>query len=912
MPLAAGTRLGPYEIVSPLGAGGMGEVYRARDTRLGRDVAIKVLPQHLSANPEVRARFEREAKTVSSLNHPNICTLFDVGREGDIDFLVMELVEGETLAQRLARGPLPTPEVLRVGAPDRRRARPRAPRGRRAPRPEARQRHAHERGRQAHGLRPRARDAARGGRRRGRGGAIGSLTQSPTVAQPLTAEGTIVGTFQYMSPEQLEGAEADARSDIWALGCVLYEMATGKRAFEGKSQASLISAIMGQQPAPLSAVAPLAPPALERIVVTALEKDPDERWQSAGDLRRELQWIAGSSGSAASATGTGSSASLGMGDAAGIAEAAARARARARLAANAGWIAAGVLAVVAALAAFGPWSARQAPARLMRFTIDAPPGYQLPEPAEVAFSPDGRAVVFDANDSAGTNHLFVRPFDSAQSRLVAGTDRASLPFWSPDGHALAFFSDGKLRKVALDGTAPTALCDAPDPRGGAWSPNDVILFAPNNSGGIDRVSANGGDPVPVTHLDAKRGERGHRYPQFLPDGKHFLYVAIGQKGEVVTWAASLDGGAPVEIQRGGTMARYAPPGYLLSLDETQQTEEHRLLARRFDAGSLRSTGDPMLVVDHVTTNNFGFSNVTTSADGNLVVQHAAPQHAKLEWWDNTGHAIGTAVDDLPGFGASISPDRQKMVYGSFDPQDLFVRDMATGVSTRLTFEKRPTIFPVWSPDSRRLAFPRLLGNEGWEIFVKATDGSGPDSLLFRGPGLFAYPASWSKDGRWLLAQCSDSSGNYDLWKIPMAGQGAPSPYQRTPGQEQFGTFSPDGNWVVYVVDEGGHNFVYVQSFPDPGTKYQIDVADAAFTVWLDGGDQILIFNRANACLTVPVSTAGGFHAGAARKLFTVPGGRFVSDALRDGSRFLIGSALPPAEPARLEVILGWPQLLAHR
>jgi WD40 repeat protein len=466
--------------------------------------------------------------------------------------------------------------------------------------------------------------------------------------------------------------------------------------------------------------------------------------------------------------------------------------------------------------------------------------------------------------------------------------------------------------VALDGTAPVLLCNAPDPRGGAWSPNDVIVFAPNNTGGIDRVSANGGDPVSVTHVDGKKDERGHRYPQFLPDGKHFLYVAIGQKGEIVTWAASLDGGAPVEIQRGGTMARYAPPGYLLSFDDTQQTEEHRLLVRRFDAGSLRAAGDPMLVVDRVTTNNFGYSNATASSDGNLVVQHAAPQHAKLEWWDNAGHLIGPAVDDMPGFGAVVSPNGRELAYGAFDPQDLFVRDIATGASTRLTFEKKPIQFLVWSPDGRRLAFARLTGNQGWEIHVKSADGSGPDSLVFHGAGLFAYPASWSKDGRWLLAQCSDSSGSYDLWKIPMAGQGAASPYQRTPGQEQVGSFSPDGNWIVYVVDEGGQNFVYVQSFPDPGTKYQIDVPDAVFCGWLDGGDQVLVANRSNSILSVPVSVVGGFHAGAARKLFTVPSGRFVSDGAHDGSRFLLAVPLPPAEPPRLEVILGWPALLAHR
>jgi Tol biopolymer transport system component len=283
---------------------------------------------------------------------------------------------------------------------------------------------------------------------------------------------------------------------------------------------------------------------------------------------------------------------------------------------------------------------------------------------------------------------------------------------------------------------------------------------------------------------------------------------------------------------------------------------------------------------------------------------------KLEWLDTSGHPASVVVDDLAGANATVSPDRQKLVYSAFDPLDLFVRDLATGVSTRLTFEKRATNGAIWSPDSRRIAYPRLMGNQGFQIFVKAVDGSGADSVLFRGPGLFANPNSWSKDGRWLLAQVSDSAGHYDLWKIPMAGQGAPSPYQRTPGEEQVGSFSPDGNWVAYVVDEGGQTSVYVQSFPDPGSKYQVNVPNPVFCEWLDG-DQLLVASRDGAATLVPVSTAGGFHAGAARKLFMISGGRFISDVLHDGSRFLAATPLPAAEPAHFEAILDWPALLTH-
>jgi serine/threonine protein kinase len=503
MTLTSGTKLGPYEILSPLGSGGMGEVYRARDTRLGRDVAIKVLPQHLSSNSEVRARFEREAKTVSGLNHPHICVLHDVGREGQTDFLVMELVEGETLATKLSHGALPIAEVLKIGgqiadALDR----------------------AHRAGVVHRDLKPSNIMLTRSGaklmdfglaRATGLGGpgstsGAAALTQSPTVAQPLTAEGTIVGTFQYMAPEQLEGKDIDARSDIWALGCVLYEMATGKRAFEGATQASLISAIMRDEPRALSVIAPLSPPSLERLVRQCLAKDPNERWQTAGDVRREMEWIAGSSSQSAAPS---------------------MARRRGFSRGTIG-LAAGVVIAAAAIAlSFGPGRKQSGAGPLMRFSLEAPRGTILAQPAELALSPDGTMLALVASDSVGKPSIYIRPLASAEARVLPGTELGSLPFWSPDNRTVAFFSGGKLRKIAVGGTEPVVLCDAPDARGGDWSKDGVIVFAPNNQGPIARVSQNGGAPEPVTTINAARGERGHRYPQFLPDGKHFLYVAVG-------------------------------------------------------------------------------------------------------------------------------------------------------------------------------------------------------------------------------------------------------------------------------------------------------------------------------------------------------------------------------------------------
>jgi Tol biopolymer transport system component len=891
MPLSSGTRLGPYEIVSPLGAGGMGEVYRARDSRLGREVAVKVLPQHLSQSPEVRARFEREAKTVSSLNHPHICTLFDVGREAETDYLVMELVEGETLAQRLTRGALPAAEALKLGAQvadalDR----------------------AHRAGVVHRDLKPGnvmltksgaklmdfglARATGLAGPAGGSGITQAAMTQSPTIAQPLTAEGTIVGTFQYMSPEQLEGKEADARSDLWGLGCVLYEMVTSKRAFEGKSQASLISSIMKDEPRALSELAPMSPPALDRLVKQCLAKDPDERWQSAGDVRRELEWITGgSSQSGAQAVG---------------------ARRPAAPRGGLGLFAGAAIAFASLVYAFGPWSAHRPPTPLVRFMLAAPQGTTLDQPAEAELSPDGNVLAFGASDSSGTSHIYVRPLASPEARVLPGTEHCSLPFWSPDSRMIGFFAGGKLRKVPLDGSPPLVLCDAPDPRGGAWSPAGAILFAPNNQGSIVRVSANGGVPTPVTKLDAARHELGHRYPQFLPDGRHFLYVGIGSGEEQSTFAASLDGGAAVEVCRAGSGARFVPPGYLLYLDTGVNSPQRRLLARRFDAAKLRANGDPELVIDDVNANNFGYANVAANDRGTLVVQHWSDAHARLEWRDRRGAAASVAVDDFDGDAAALSPDGRRLAYDGSNPHDLYVLDLASGVSTRLTFENQRVSNTVWSFDGRSIAFSRLFGARGWEIHVKAADGTGPDSLVFHGAGLFNFPQSWSRDGRWLVATSADSSGNFDLWRIPMSGPGVAEIYQRTRAQERNASLSPDGRWVAYAADDDGKPGFYVQSFPNPGAKYQVALPSAAGGGWTERGDALLIGDNRGAVLSVQVSTTDGFRQGATTRLFQLPPGEYFVDTERGEQRFLTATPKDLSSLTRLEVVLGWTQLLEKK
>jgi hypothetical protein len=611
--LAAGTSLGPYKILAPLGAGGMGEVYRAHDPRLGRDVAIKVLPPHLAATPEIRARFEREARTISQLNHPHICTLHDVGHQEGVDYLVMELLEGETLAHRLERGPLPVAEVLTLGvqiadALDR----------------------AHRAGVVHRDLKPGNLFLTKGGaklmdfglaRAQGLAPVAGALTESPTVSRPLTAEGTIVGTFQYMAPEQLEGKEADARADVWALGCVLYEMATGKRAFEGDSQASLIAAIMDREPPAITVLKPMSPPALEHLVRRCLAKDPGERWQSARDVMHELQWIAE------------------VGSQAGVpAPVAKRRRRRERLAWGLTVAVVGV-AIVALLALW--WTRRPPAAAFARFAVTAPAGGTIATDAvQVAISPDGRRLVFAIRDSAGTGRLWIRPLDSFSAQPLPGTENAFWPFWSPDSRFIAFFAEGKLQKVAVGGGPPQVVCDAPDGRGGSWSKDGVIVFAPLAMGPLLRVSADGGEVAEVARPDSMGHETGLRSPCFLPDGRHFLYVGLPRRqADFDVYLGTLGSKEHRRIMAAGSAPVYAEPGYLLF------AHGGRLVAQRFDRFGSRPAGKAVPIGDVAPLSSFEGAPVR--------VQERRARPCRNE---SAQHAVGVARPRRPagGHGAPSS------------------------------------------------------------------------------------------------------------------------------------------------------------------------------------------------------------------------------------------------------------------
>ena len=659
MTLAAGTKLGPYEIVAPLGAGGMGEVYRARDTRLDRSVAIKVLPTHLSSDPEAKQRFDREARAISSLNHPNICTLHDVGHQAGIDYLVMELLEGETLADRLMKGPLPVEQVLRYGIEI----------------CEGLER-AHKSGVVHRDLKPGNVMLTKSGAKLMDFGLAKAATPAtppssgltatlmpPGGSQPLTARGTVVGTFQYMSPEQVEGKDADPRSDIFALGAVLYEMATGKRAFAGKTAASVVAAILASEPQPISVVRPMSPPALDRVVKTCLAKDPDERFETVHDVKLQLRWIA--EGGESSATQAGVSVPV-----------AAHRKNRERIL----WAASALLLAACVWLLVIHFGQTKTERQAIHVYIPAPEKSTFAFAGDLTgplvISPDGTRLVFAARDADGKQMLWIRPLQAAASQPLDGTDGATYPFWSADSRYIGFFAEGKLKKIEARGGPAQALCDAVDGRGGTWNHQDTIVFAPTYAGPLYRVSAQGGTPMQVTELDPA-GETSHRWPEFLPDGRHFLYFARNVAAEVAsTYVGSTDRKERKQLLRNRSNLVYAPPWYLLFVRETT------LMAQPFDARDLSLHGDASPLADGVLA-NLPYSRAIVSVSKNGVLAYAgtgdAVQVSRLRWLDRAGKQLGL-VGDPGGYSTPhLSPGGRKLAVALIDPSratsDIWIYDL---------------------------------------------------------------------------------------------------------------------------------------------------------------------------------------------------------------------------------------------
>jgi Tol biopolymer transport system component len=731
----------------------MGEVYRARDTRLGRDVAIKVLPRELAATPEIRARVEPDARLISSFNHPNICTVHDVGHEGDDFYLVMELVEGESLADRAARGALPTADVVRIGiqiadALDK----------------------AHRAGIVHRDLKPGNVMLAKSGAKLLDFGLARSATpiaeagsgaHSPTMSRPLTAEGTIVGTFQYMAPEQLEGQEADARTDIWALGCVLYEMATGKRAFEGKSQASLISAIMSGAPTPMVQVVPMSPPALERLVGACLAKDPDDRIQTAHDVKLQLQWIAEG------------------GSQAGVAApVAARRRVRERLS----WGVAGVMTVAAVVLAVVALKPKPAPTPVI---------FELTPPAQVRsvdlprISPDGRSLAFNALDSAAVQSIWVRRMNSLDAQRLPGTEGATRPFWSPDSRFLAFFSGGKLYKIDVFGGPPLAICDAPRGADGSWGANDVILFDGSSGDSVQSVPASGGVPTGATVIDRANGETNTAWPEFLPDGRHFLYIANGSgpQGQQLR-VGSIDSKESQALGPVTSRVEYAS-NHLL------QVTNGVLVAQGFDPRARKLVGDPFPVAQNVEVGGSGAARFSVSEEGTLVFRASgASAGDELVWMDRTGKRVGTVGGPGRYQSPVLSPDGTQLaveVHGQGSAPDLWIYDLERNLGSRFTFAENGAATPTWSPDGSRLAY--VARGEGfYDIHVKSVGGSGADERLLRGKVMTGL-GYWAANGRW-LTYVAQGPGSWDIHALSLEDSVRSVPVRATSFAEYQPAISP--------------------------------------------------------------------------------------------------------------------------
>jgi eukaryotic-like serine/threonine-protein kinase len=874
MALTAGTKLGPYEIQSPLGAGGMGEVYRARDTRLERTVAVKVLAAHLSSSPELKQRMEREGRAISSLNHPHICQLYDIGSQNGTDYLVMEFLEGETLAERLRRGALPLAETLKIGIAV---AQALAV--------------AHRQGIVHRDLKPGnimltasgaklmdfglAKPLGAQSAGPGSGSAPPSFTamatmSGPSPLSPLTTAGSIIGTIQYMAPEQIEGKEADARSDIFAFGAVLYEMVAGKRPFQGKSQISLASSILESDPEPVSAIKPQTPPAFDHVVTTCLQKNPDDRYLAAHDIKLELQWIAADRPPLAVATAK---------------------PAPSKRSERIGWAAAVVAAIVLGAAAAMLFYHPVQSARSIRAVIDPPEKTTFNLTGDAAgppvLSPDGLSIAFATTGADGKTALWVRSTNTVEARELPRTDGATFPFWSPDGRSLGFFADGKLKTVDLEGGSTQIICDVPLGRGGAWGPGGVILFSPAPTASLMRVSASGGAPVPITKLDPAL-HTSHRWPFFLPDGKHFLYIALhhdaSKSGNNTLYYASLDGRENRPLFRSQTNAIYAD-GFLMFGRGDQ------LMAQPFNPFSGTPSGEPQNVAKGVMNDGSTWHmDASASDDGLLVFGSGASGDLELVWMDRSGK-ISTIADKLPDLqSAVLSPQGDRVALQLNAGQtDIWVLDMTRGVRARITFGPVGNVSPIWSPDGKWIAYSSAQSGH-FSICRKPSDGSGADECLLnvdQQPGL----SDWSRDGKYLLYSVPIPGGpSRQIFALALEGERKPSLIVE---RGAAGKLSPDGRWLAYQSSESGRGEIYVMPFGGGQGKWQVSASGSApgggRPQWSKDGKELYYMDLTYNLFAVPVTNAGAsLQFGAAQKLITnwsAP--QVFYDVSPDGTKFLL-------------------------
>jgi Tol biopolymer transport system component len=858
MPLSTGTRLGPYEILAPIGAGGMGEVYRARDIKLDREVAVKVLPAALAQDSERLSRFEREAKVLASLNHPNIATIHGVEESGGVRALVMELVAGENL-----KGPLPVEMALNYARQI-------------ADALEA----AHEKGIIHRDLKPANIMITPAGVVKVLDFGLAAVTQSsdpsnpansPTLTISPTRAGMILGTAAYMSPEQARGKAVDKRADIWAFGVVLYEMLTGKRLFEGETISDTLAAVLKTEP-DLAQV----PAKVRRLLEACLQKDPKQRLQAIGDWRLLL-----TDDQPPGVAPTRSQ--LGV----------------------AGRIAAAILLL--ALGALSFVHFRKAPppeARSVRFQV------RLPEKSTGAMfrlSPDGRYLAI-AGSLRGNSRLWVRPLDSLESRPLPGTEGADIPFWSPDSAFIGFYAQGKLKRVALSGGPPQNICDATLEIGGTWNHDGVIVFTPDLGKPLHRVPASGGVAAPVTTL---AGAVLQAFPQFLPGGDRFLYLTIApRKPEVAgVYVGSLDKKPPVRILASGLGITYVPStssgnrGHLLFLRGSTLT------AQAFDPQRLRLSGEMVPLAEPVGTEMLGDLAAFSVSDNGVLAYSSGQEGASRElvWLDRTGKQIGSVGPPGEYNNFRLSPDEKRIVIDRSSAQssaDIWVLDILRGVTSRLTFDPAINDLPIWSPDGLRVLFPSNRKGS-FDLYIKAASGAGQEEPLVKLGTLHAWATDWSRDGRFILYEIPGVDTGQDLWIAPLFGDRKPFPYLRTQFNEGEGAFSPDGRWIAYVSDESGRDEIYVQAFPPSGEKRLISTGGGSEPYWRKDGMELFYVAADRNLMAVPIKLGTTITPGTPKSLFPVPlSEQQHSFAVTgDGQRFLVSRLVGEMPP--ITVVLNW-------
>jgi Tol biopolymer transport system component len=905
MSLATGTKLGPYEILSALGAGGMGEVYRARDTKLGRDVALKILPGVFATDPDRLARFQREAQVLASLNHPNIGHIYGLEETDGVRALVLELVEGPTLADRVVQGPIPIDEALRIARQI-------------AEALDA----AHEQGVIHRDLKPANIKVRENGTvkvldfglaklaapdTRGAGGMAG-LSQSPTVTSPAaTLTGVILGTAAYMAPEQARGKAVDKRADIWAFGVVLYEMFTGQRLFEGETVSDTLIEVATKEP-DWNRV----PAKVHRLLRRCLEKDPKKRLRDIGEA-----WFVFEDAPQAGTVQAVSPHAWWR---------------------TAGWVAAlAVFAIALASLAFIHFRETPPVAEVVRFQIP-PPGKSDIAGYSVVVSPDGRRVAFVAPGAGGAPQLWVRSLDLLESRPLAGTEGVLIPaFWSPDSRFIGFAVQGKLKKVDVSGGSVQPVCDVPGSfRGGAWSPDGVIIFG---TGSLMRVPESGGTATPVTRLDPSRQELFHGGPAFLPDARHFFYfrsAGLGGKNTGI-YVGSLDSNPEqqntkllVASDQGAVYARVPKvpaqqqDGFLLFF------REGSLMAQPFDAGLRELTGEAIPIAEGLGTStgapHIGPPQFSASMTGVLAYRHAGALglNTQLTWFDRQGKNLGTIGEPGEYSSVALSPDGTRVAVAHTDPQaasaraasgnsEIWVYEVGGGTSTQLTFDHTQTWFPVWSRDSSRIIFSS--GRDGaFNPYQKASSGAGSEDAVFKSSE-YKFVQDWSPDERFLMYSQADGP-NIHLWMLPLEGERKPTPYLKTEVTESQGRFSPDGHYVAYSSNGSGKREIYVQPFPNPqGGKWKVSTGGGGQPRWRRDGKELFYISADSKMMAVEVSTAPVFKAGARKVLFATPildGGNTNNvtryDVTADGNKFLIDSVLPETSGRAvtpITVVLNW-------